>query len=149
MAQSKPKKELSLPKRIGIDILGVLLIICSGLFGWLPGPGGIPLLLAGLGLLAINHEWAKKILIDVKENGSKLASLIFKDHKALIIAYDVIAVILVVAAGIIFGMVNNNIVQGLTFALAFLGISLFLGNRNRIKKINDFVNRLTNRNSKP
>jgi hypothetical protein len=53
-------------KLVVLDILGVLLIIAAGLIGWIPGPGGIPLLLAGLGLLAINHEWARRWLKRVK-----------------------------------------------------------------------------------
>ncbi len=146
--QPPPKKELSLPKRIGIDILGVLLIICAGLFGWLPGPGGVPLLLAGLGLLAVNHEWARRLLVTVKENGLKVASVIFKDHPALVITYDVLAIILVVGGSILFGIANGSLIRGLLIAVIFLGLSLFFGNRNRIKRINAFVQKVTKRNSK-
>ncbi len=142
------KKEISLPKKIGIDILGVLLIISSALFGWLPGPGGIPLFLAGLGLLATNHEWARRILVEVKENGMKFASYVFKDHPVLVVVYDIVAIALIVGAGVIFGNANKSIVRGLMIALVFLGISLFLGNRHRINKINAFVRRITRRNSK-
>lgn len=149
VVKTQLKKEIPLPKKIGIDILGGLLILASILFGWLPGPGGIPLFLAGLGLLSINHAWARRILKRVKANGNKLADLVFKDHPALIIVYDVLAVILIVGAGIIWGLWSGNLVRGLAIALIFLGLSLFLGNRSRIQKINAYVRKLTNRNQQP
>jgi hypothetical protein len=49
-------------KRIALDALGVSLIIIAVPIGWLPGPGGIPLALIGLGLLAKNNQWAKDLL---------------------------------------------------------------------------------------
>ena len=70
--KEKLVRERSLPHKIAVDVLGILLIIAAGLFGWLPGPGGIPLLLAGLSLLATNHEWARKLLHSLKENGNKI-----------------------------------------------------------------------------
>lgn len=54
-------------KRIAIDIAGFSLIILALLFGWLPGPGGIPLALAGLALLALNYEWAENLLNKLKK----------------------------------------------------------------------------------
>jgi hypothetical protein len=41
-------------------------MVLAILLGWLPGPGGIPLFLVGLSLLAINHEWAKKRMDSIK-----------------------------------------------------------------------------------
>lgn len=141
------KKEIPLPKRIGIDILGGLLILGSILFGWLPGPGGIPLFLAGLGLLSINHAWARRILLQIKANGSKLSTLIFReDHPTLALAYDIIAIFMIVGGSIAFGISNHNIVRGLMIALILLGVSLFLGNRKRHQKLNAFVRRTIRRN---
>jgi len=42
-------------KRIATDAAGYGLILLSLAVGWLPGPGGIPLLVAGLGLLSIKQ----------------------------------------------------------------------------------------------
>lgn len=47
--------------KIGVGVLGTLLIIASALTGWLPGPGGIPLFLTGMALLATEFIWAKKL----------------------------------------------------------------------------------------
>lgn len=42
--------------------MGGFFIILAGLTGWLPGPGGIPLALLGLAVLASEFHWAKRIL---------------------------------------------------------------------------------------
>ena len=52
--------------RIGVGIVGGLLLILAPLTGWLPGPGGIPLFIAGLAVLASEFEWAQ-VLMRVKE----------------------------------------------------------------------------------
>lgn len=41
--------------------LGIVIIICAGLIGWLPGPGGLPLFLLGITLLATEFHWAEHI----------------------------------------------------------------------------------------
>ncbi|MGI5952267.1 MAG: PGPGW domain-containing protein [Brooklawnia sp.] len=45
--------------RIGVGVLGAALVIAAPLTGWLPGPGGIPLFLAGMALLSTEFIWAK------------------------------------------------------------------------------------------
>jgi len=44
-------------------IVGLLFIIASGLLGWLPGPGGIPLFLIGIAILATEFAWAHRIKV--------------------------------------------------------------------------------------
>ena len=44
-----------------VFILGALFIIAAGLTGWLPGPGGIPLFLIGIAILATEFAWAKRV----------------------------------------------------------------------------------------
>ncbi|MFI5695051.1 PGPGW domain-containing protein [Kribbella sp. NPDC051586] len=53
--------------RIGVGVLGGLLLIAAPLTGWLPGPGGIPLFIAGLAVLASEFEWAQRLLYRVKD----------------------------------------------------------------------------------
>lgn len=50
------------PYRVGVAVVGGLLIVAAALTGWLPGPGGIPLALVGLAVLASEFTWAQKIL---------------------------------------------------------------------------------------
>jgi membrane-bound ClpP family serine protease len=61
------KRLLRFWKIVVLDVLGVALMILAVLTGWLPGPGGIPLFIIGLSLLAINHEWAERY-IDLLKN---------------------------------------------------------------------------------
>ena len=140
------KDDRTLLKRIGIDALGVLLIIGSILFGWIPGPGGIPLFLAGLGLLATNHEWARRIFVEIKERGMSISETIFRDHPVLVLTYEILAVILLITGGILFSAATNNIYAGLSIVVFFLGVSLFLGNRKRANKITAWAKNIANRN---
>ena len=48
--------------RVGVGVVGGLLLILAPLTGWLPGPGGIPLFIAGLAVLAREFEWAQRVL---------------------------------------------------------------------------------------
>lgn len=45
-----------------VGVVGVFLILLAGATGWLPGPGGIPLALLGLAVLASEFEWAQDLL---------------------------------------------------------------------------------------
>lgn len=47
--------------KVGVGVLGALFIIAAALTGWLPGPGGIPLFLTGMALLATEFIWAKRL----------------------------------------------------------------------------------------
>jgi hypothetical protein len=49
-----------------VGVVGGILIIAAPLTGWLPGPGGIPLFIAGLAVLASEFEWAQRLLYRVK-----------------------------------------------------------------------------------
>lgn len=42
-------------------IIGVFIILLSGTIGWLPGPGGIPLFLLGIAVLASEFTWADRL----------------------------------------------------------------------------------------
>jgi uncharacterized protein (TIGR02611 family) len=48
--------------RVLVAVVGTLLILLGAATGWLPGPGGIPLALLGLAVLASEFEWAHRLL---------------------------------------------------------------------------------------
>lgn len=48
--------------RAVVGVVGVLLILLGVTTGWLPGPGGIPLVLLGLAVLASEFPWAHRLL---------------------------------------------------------------------------------------
>lgn len=49
------------PYRLGVGLVGVLLLIAAVITGPLPGPGGIPLFLLGLAVLASEFRRAHRI----------------------------------------------------------------------------------------
>ena len=126
-------------QRIGIDIIGILLIIASGLVGWIPGPGGLPLFFGGLGLLASNHEWAERIFIEIKERGNSIADFIFRDHPVVVIAYDILATALVVTGAIVIGTANRNIFITVGIIVFFMGLALYLGNKKRLQRFSSWI----------
>lgn len=122
-------------KRYVYDFVGILLILASGLVGWLPGPGGIPLLIAGLAILAVHNKWAENILIKVRDKGEDLAKILFPLNNKFQITHDVIAVILLITAIILMITRPNNYLLILSLSLTILAVSEFLYNRNRISKV--------------
>ena len=118
-------------KRFGTDIAGYGLILLGLLTGWLPGPGGIPLILAGLGLLSIHNHWARRLLLFAKQNASRFMEYIFPENPIAKAVHDSIAVILVLAAIYIFVTRDTFIDIGITISLLALAIVDFLYNRKR------------------
>ena len=52
--------------RHGLFLLGCLLVILSPLVGAIPGPGGVLVFAAGLGLMLKYSEWAKRRYVRFK-----------------------------------------------------------------------------------
>lgn len=122
-------------KVVVLDILGVLFMIFALATGWLPGPGGIPLFIVGLSLLAINHTWAQKYIDILKEHAEKIGDMIFVQNRKVQITYDVISPILILA-GVAFLYRHIAIwMISLGVLCSFFGIILFLGNRHRWQKL--------------
>lgn len=65
-----------------ILIIGLTLVIMSGLIGWLPGPGGIPMFLAGVAILATEFAWAEQ-LRDLILSHLKTLSQWYQRHREL------------------------------------------------------------------
>ena len=49
-----------------IAALGLLLVLLGLATGWLPGPGGIPLILLGLAVWASEFHWAHRLMLRLK-----------------------------------------------------------------------------------
>jgi hypothetical protein len=85
-------------KRILIDLAGYSLIIISPFLGWIPGPGGIPVFLAGLALLSINNHWAKRLLEYSKKHADSSLDIIFPDSKKWRIIHTISGIVLLLIA---------------------------------------------------
>lgn len=118
-----------------LDTIGILFIIAALLTGWLPGPGGIPLFLIGLSLLAINHTWAQRYIDIVKKYAHKIGEVVFIENRSLQLLYDLMAPI-VVALGTLLLYKHTKIwMIPLGIFLIFFGLTFFLGNRERWTKL--------------
>lgn len=142
------KRILNRARIIVIDILGVLLLIGALAFGWVPGPGGIPLLLAGLGLLSLNHEWAKRWLETVKKHGFHLMDKIFVDQPVWKAIYDTVSLAFIATGIYLINTYTRNLTLTAAIFLLLAGCGLFLGNRKRLDKIMAFSRRFKKHKNK-
>jgi hypothetical protein len=49
-----------------VAAIGLLLVLLGLATGWLPGPGGIPLILGGLAVWASEFRWAHRLMLRLK-----------------------------------------------------------------------------------
>jgi hypothetical protein len=118
-----------------IDALGFLCIIIAPFLGWIPGPGGIPLLIIGLGLLSQNHDWAERLLSSVKERVGRASSSVSEASPAVRWAIDLGSLVLISIAVIIITNVTRDLFQTAAISLIAAGVVLLLTNQNRYQKI--------------
>lgn len=122
-------------KIIVLDFLGVVLMVAALLTGWLPGPGGLPLFILGLSLLAVHHDWAKRYMHLLKKYADKLGDLVFVNNPRVQLLYDVLAPLMIVAGG--FLLVRSSAVWAAPLGILALliGFVFLLGNRGRWQRI--------------
>lgn len=122
-------------KIIVLDTLGVLLMLLAIATGWLPGPGGIPLFIIGLSLLAVHHDWAQRYIDLLKQYADRLGDLIFIKNPRVQLAYDIIAPIVIL--GGVLTLIKHTatwmIMPGVF--LCFAGVTFLLGNRGRFDRL--------------
>lgn len=122
------------PKRILTDIAGYGLILLGILLGWLPGPGGIPLILAGLGLLSINNLWARRLRDYLLKHGGRIVEILFPPNRWVEWLYDGVTVVLLVVVAWL-GFTHSKAWQmGIASALFFLALFIALMNRDRLHR---------------
>lgn len=121
-------------KAILIDILGFTCIIAAPFLGWLPGPGGIPLVILGLSLLANNHEWAERLMERVKEHSSNASKKVTEASPAMRWAIDILSVVFIALAVILLTQYTRNITTTAAVSLSIAAIILFATNQNRYKR---------------
>lgn len=125
------KNNNSFWKIVGFDILAGFCFIGVILFGWLPGPGGIPLFLLGLSLLAANHDWAERWLNTAKHQGVSIKKWIFPDKALVKNLYDGLSVGAMIISAILIYEYEERLIEGIAVILFFFSMFVFLVNRNR------------------
>lgn len=116
-------------KRFVTDAGGYLLLIAAALTGWLPGPGGIPLALAGLGLLSINNKWAHDLREYVLRHGGHVIEVIFPRNSAVEWAYDALTVLLLALSSVLIW--QHGAIWQISLATAGYFSALFIALMNR------------------
>lgn len=136
------KKKRAFWQVVGFDAAAVVCFIGVIAFGWLPGPGGIPLFLLGLSLLAANHDWAERWLDTAKHKGVSFRKWIFPDIAWIQMAYDVVSVAFFsgAATSLVYNK-ENRIVSGVCVVILFVSLFVFLVNRNRFDKMSTLFKR--------
>lgn len=122
-------------KRIAIDAAGYLLLVAAITTGWLPGPGGVPLALAGLGLLSINNAWAKRLRAWFLRSGGKIAKLLFPRNPWVEWGYDAVTILLFMLTAVL-ELRHASIWQmSLGTAAFFIALFITLTNRDRLNRL--------------
>ena len=119
-------------KVITTDTLGVVCLILVPFVGWLPGPGGIPLLIAGFGLLAVNHDWADDAVNYVKNHSESLRGIVFPNITWVKWAWDILVLILLIGGTILNFTADNIILKGLSIGIMAGSTTIFMFNRDRL-----------------
>lgn len=118
-------------KIILFDTLAVICFIGVILFGWIPGPGGIPLFLLGLGLLAVNHDWAERWLETAKHHGVSFKQWLFPNTPWVRLAYDLGALLLMSLGVVLIYLYENRLIEGAAVIMICFSLFVFLVNRDR------------------
>ena len=123
-----------LTKVIIFDTLAGICFLGVALFGWLPGPGGLPLLLAGLSLLAVNHDWAERLLEKTKVRGMSLKQHLFPDDPYVRAFYDILCVAFIITGLYITLNSDDRLVSAAAVMIITFALAIFLFNRERFDK---------------
>lgn len=121
---------MTLPlKRIATDAAGYGLILLGVLTGWLPGPGGIPLVLGGLALLSINNAWARRLRDWLVHNGGSFIKRLFPAHPFVQAAYDLVCLLMLILVASL--ALRHSAIWQISLAIALFCISLLIAGMNR------------------
>lgn len=118
-------------KAILVDIVGVALILIAIPLGTLPGPGGVPLVILGLSLLATNHAWAERLLAKVKHETLKATKRVTDSDPVTKWGIDILSVLFIAVAIYLLTMVTKSIATTAGISLTIVGLSMLITNQNR------------------
>ena len=116
-------------KRIVTDFAGYVLVLAAPIVGLLPGPGGIALLLGGLGLLSLNNHWAKQLRERALSHGGRIVEFLFPRNTAIEWLYDSLVVAVLILASVLIW--QRSAIWELSLAVAAYFTALFVALMNR------------------
>lgn len=122
-------------KAILVDILGFTLILVAIPIGWLPGPGGIPLIILGLSLLATNHEWAERIMNRLKAEVYSASKRVTEADPVTKWGIDIIGIVFIAGAVILLTQFTKSITTAAAISFCIAATILLVTNQNRHKRL--------------
>lgn len=128
-------------KVLATDALGVLLLLLVPVIGPLPGPGGIPLLIAGFGLLAINHDWADGAVLYVQKHSESLRKVVFPDITWAKWSWDLFALFLLLGGTWLNFNAENWFLKGISIGIMASSTTVFMLNRDRLVWLDKLLRR--------
>lgn len=128
-------------KRFGYDIAGYACLIVAIPIGALPGPGGVPVFIAGLGLLSVHNPWAKSLLGYVKRHSESFRSILFPNSKRIQLLWDMAGGILLITAILVAYLHDVWQIRVLSTSFATLSVIILLSNRSRIEALTKKIKR--------
>ena len=116
--------------------LGLVLICVAPLVGWIPGPGGIIVFLAGIGVLASEFDWAENLKEFFLKTVPKEIKNRWRPTPKWELVFDFTAIALLIGA--LFAARQNWWAPVLSLGIG--GVCLFLFNRERLTRLKNRVN---------
>ena len=129
------RKNRNFAKRIAIDIAGFGLIIISPFLGWLPGPGGIPVFLAGLGILSLNYDWAENLLKDFEQKRLEFVEKYLVSNKKIARTIDLLCVLIIIMAIIAVLNLNSPVLKLLSAGAGSFSFIILVSNQRRLDRV--------------
>lgn len=136
---SQQKKQRPFYQRIAIDIAGFGLMIISPFLGWLPGPGGIPLFLAGLGLVSLNHEWAENLLKDFDKKRVEYTDKYLMASPRVSMTIDIVCIGLLILGAYIALTSDTLIVRAPGLGLISVTLIILVSNQKRWERFKKWL----------
>ena len=122
-------------KRILLDIAGFGLMILAPFLGWLPGPGGIPLFLAGLGLVSINHKWARDLIKDFDVRRVEFTDKFLMAGWVFSLFVDLVCISIILVVGYVAFTADALIVRAVAVGMTSFALIIILSNQKRLDRI--------------
>lgn len=122
-------------KRIVIDIAGFGLIVLGILASPIPGPGGVPIIALGLGVLSLNYEWADRFLKDFDNKRRETTEKYFNPRPPMSWILDIFAISFSFGGLWILLTQDSALLKGLGISWIFTGVVILCSNQKRIDRL--------------
>lgn len=119
-------------KRIGIDVAGFGLLAVSPFLGLLPGPGGVLVFAAGLGILSLNYAWAKNLLDNFEQKYKEFVDKYLVNNKKVARITDLLSLTTICIGLFMIFNTDHFIFRGFGIGCICFGFIVLISNQKRL-----------------